>query len=87
MTTMPTTTATATATATATHDTDVCSDVCSNCNIFLHDQDFVCETRPNGAFALVCNTCYDNQYQQYLQECGGCITEAVTEAVTETEEQ
>ena len=65
MTTMPTTTANANANANAT-----AADVCSNCNTFLNDQDFVCETRPNGAFALVCNTCYDNQYQQYLQECG-----------------
>lgn len=53
--------------------------LCSDCDAGLDDEsEFVCETRPNGAFVLTCNACSD--YYRNLafmrvekpEERGGC---------------
>jgi len=53
--------------------------LCSDCDAGLDDEsEFVCETRPNGAFVLMCNACSD--YYRNLafmrvekaEERGGC---------------
>lgn len=48
--------------------------LCSNCDAGLDDKsEFVCEPRPNGAFVMTCNACYDHHQQLVCNRgCGGC---------------
>ena len=53
--------------------------LCSDCDAGLDDEsEFVCETRPNGAFVLTCNACSDYYRNLALmrveepEERGGC---------------